>query len=135
MNYLFKIFLIIFILFIIKCLFNKWNESFINIDKVNMLINNDDMYTYNYTKINEVIINELAYKIEQECKKNKVLRDKINTKIMKIYEDSKINTELKDYLKFANLMNDDNNFFFNDLFSNIKVILILMPIKDLKLNN
>ena len=130
MNYLFKIFLIIFILFIIKCLFNKYNESF------NESFNNDTPYTYNYTKINEVIINELAYKIEQECKKNKVLRDKINTKIMKIYEDSKTNIELKNYLKFTNLMNDNNSFFFDDdLFSNIKVILILMPIKDLKLIN
>jgi hypothetical protein len=69
--------------------------------------------------------------------KDPILYKKIDDKILSIYEESKHNYQLKFYLKFLNLMNDDNMIFFKDfseenyMITKIKVLLFLVPVKEL----
>jgi hypothetical protein len=143
MNYLFKFFLIIFIVFIIKnvCL---QGENYKNIEVTNKNINNkydilfSNNYSYNYTNINDVTIYTLSDIILKDSKKDRELYKKIDDKILSIHEETKCNHQLKFYLKFLNLMNDDNMIFFKDfneddyMITKIKVLLFLVPPKELK---
>lgn len=113
--------LIIFILFFI----NNTCEGFSN------------MYTYHSTHFNEVDISEKAYKILQQTKTNKKLLTEIDNKILEVYNDIKTDNDLKNYLKFMNLINDDGYVFFSNenpdvyLFTKIKIILLIFPENDL----
>lgn len=143
MNYLFKIFLIIFIVFIIKSVCSQ-GENYKNIKVTNAIINSkydilfSNNYSYNYTNINDVTICTLSDIIYNDAIKDPILYKKIENMILSIYENSKHNCQLKFYLKFLNLMNDDNMIFFKDfnekdyMITKIKILLFLVPIKDLQ---
>ena len=115
--------LIIFILFFI----NNTCEGFNNI------ILHNNMYAYHSTHFNEVDISEKAYKILQQTKTNTKLLNQIDNKILEVYDDIKTDNELKNYLKFMNLINDDGYIFFSNenpdvyLFTKIKILLIIFP--------
>lgn len=142
MNYLLKIFLIIFIVFIIKKICVQ-EEAYKNIKVSNDNINNkydvlfSNNYSYNYTNINDVTICTLSDIIYNDAIKDPILYKKIENMILSIHEDAKHNSQLKFYLKFLNLMNDDNMIFFKDfsekdyMITKIKVLLFLIPIKEL----
>ena len=120
----------IIIISIIVCVNN--NNIFIDTFK-----NTNNEYTYNYTKLHDTTINDMVQNIMNKIKKNdkeaEILLNNIDKKILKIYDDSKNNLELKNYLKFMNFMNDDNTLFFSDenpdvyLFNKIKILVILFP--------
>jgi hypothetical protein len=140
MNYLIKIFLIILIIYAISCYCNK-KELFVdsnnNLQNSLQIIFNSN-YNYNYTKVNEVMLDELAFAILNKAKKEPVLLDKIERKIISIYGDMKTNSELKYYLKFMNFVNNDGFIFFENnsmdvyLTAKIKILLILIPSCDMK---
>jgi hypothetical protein len=143
MNYLFKFFLIIFIVFIIKNICSQ-DENYKNIEVQNNKINNkydilfSNNYSYNYTNINDTTIYTLYNMILKDAMKDPILYKKIDDMILTIYEESKHNHNLKFYLKFLNLMNDDNMLFFKDfskeeyMITKIKVLLFLVPPKELE---
>jgi hypothetical protein len=115
--------LIIFILFFI----NNTCEGFSN------TISQSNKYVYHSTHFNEVDISEKAYKILQQTKINKKLLTEIDNKILEVYNDIKTDNDLKNYLKFMNLINDDGYIFFSNenpdvyLFTKIKIILLIFP--------
>ena len=129
MNNLFKFFLIILIIYFIKCSYNTNNEKYTEI------LENKHHYNYN---INDTMLCELAFAILNKAKKDKILLDKIEKKIIMIYNDMKTNNQLKYYLKFMNLVNDDGFIFFENnitdvyLTAKIKVILVLLPSDHMK---
>lgn len=146
-NNLFRIFAIFLLIAIFIYFFN--ND---NIDYFTDIKNQDKEYNYTYHHINEVKLNELAYDLMKKAKTDKKFFDGINKRIMKVYDDCKTNEELKFYLKFMNMINDDCKPFFmenppnraglvipielhsikddNIIFKHIKMLLLLLPQKD-----
>jgi hypothetical protein len=119
--------LIIFILFFINNTCEGFSNSILQSNK----------YVYHSTHFNEVDISEKAYNILQQTKINTKLLNQIDNKILEVYDDIKTNNELKNYLKFMNLINDDGYIFFSNenpdvyLFTKIKILLIIFPQNDL----
>ena len=99
------------------------NKDF-NIDKIN--------YNLIYDPLKMFKLNENVFHITKLALQNTNLRKYIDYKIIKIYEQIRINSKLKKYLKFLNLINNDGiPIFINEsdevLLSNkIKIILITL---------
>jgi hypothetical protein len=142
MDNLFKFFLIILILFII-CILTGSNDYFSNTDKMAQgieLLFTNEMH-FNYLHNDDVVVSELAFKIANSAKKDPVLLQKIDQKILNISKEIMINSELKNYLKFKNCINNDGMIFFihedpmEFLKHKIKILLILLSRKNLNLIN
>jgi len=150
MNNMSKFFLIIFILFLLYHVTGepRINQYFTNTkDVVDININTifDPNiiipYHYDYMRNYDIPINTLSYKIAKMAMYDKNLLNRIEQKILQISGDIRTNKDLKFYLKFKNIINDDNMLFFVDedpmefLKLKIKLILILLPKNNLIFQN
>ena len=134
--------IVIIILFTYYKNYNNNNvESFnlVNLNKqIDIDINNNLRYNYKY---NIIQIDELTFKLFKIAKKDKQLLKIIKKKLIKIYGEIKKNGELKSFLKFNNLINNDglpifiNEHSDNLLLNEIKILLITMPKKEFELIN
>ena len=100
-------------------------------------INQINTVKLNYGHKYDIIkIDELSNKLVYLCKYYEQLNKTVKTKLVDIYKEIQQNDELKNYLKFINLI--DNNgipLFINEspdvsLFNQIKIILVTLPKKE-----
>lgn len=134
-NNLFKIFLFISLILIITCIW-KNPELFSNNNKnIEEIIKNSDIkkLRWNYSIEGKIVeINSLVGKIYKLASQNKKLENIIKSKLVDIYGEIKINPELKSFLLFNNLINQENlPIFINEsesviLQNEIKILLITM---------
>jgi hypothetical protein len=104
---------------------------------IEQLIDVIDINKLNYNTIYDPLtifkLDKRVFYITKLALKNKKIRKIIDKKIIEIYGEIKNNNELKMYLKFMNLINDDGMLsFINEcdevLLSNkIKIILVTLP--------
>ena len=94
---------------------------------------NEIRYNYRYDNIK---IDEMTGKLLKQAKNDPEIKKKIKSKLIDVYGEIKNNQELRDYLKFNNLINDDNlPIFINEsddleLANEIKIYLITLPKKE-----
>ena len=78
---------------------------------------------------NIVELDELSREITEKAKKNSELKKMIDTKMVEVYQNIKTNSNLKNRLRFMNLINDENMPLFinehkdNLLFNQVKILL------------
>jgi len=153
-NNLFKIFLFgiiimflidkrhkfIFLLTLILC-FVQYKDQ-INLENfsegsIENKINKIDTFKLNYGHKYDIIkIDEITNKLVYLCKYYEQINKTVKTKLVDIYKEIQQNDELKNYLKFINLI--DNNgapLFINEspdvsLFNQIKILLVTLPKKE-----
>jgi len=126
------IFIIGFVLFKENNQIENFSESTIKskIDNINPI---DLSYGHKYDIIK---IDEITNKLVYLCKYYEQINKAVKTKLIDIYKEIKQNDELKNYLKFINLV-DDNGvpLFINEspdvsLFNQIKILLVTLPKKE-----
>lgn len=130
------VFLLIFVLGILfyeeEPLLEKFSENSIenNINKINP-INLNYGHRYDIIKIDE-ISNKLVYL----CKYYEQINKAVKSKLVDIYKEIKQNDELKNYLKFINLVDENGTpLFINEsqdvsLFNQVKILLVTLPNKE-----
>jgi hypothetical protein len=159
-NNLFKIFLLISLFFVFKtnrilgiglsvfsilyfcsCNSENFGESNDNPNNTNITVDkaienvNPNKLRYGHY-INTIRFEELCYQIVKKAKKDKNLFETIKQKAIKIYGEINENEKLAEYLKFNNLINNENlPVFINEakdvyLANEIKIILITMNKND-----
>lgn len=155
-NNLFKIFLLISLFYIFKT--NKilgmllsvfivlyycvcYSENFTDTTNIKITVDkaiesvNPDKLRYGHS-INIIRLEELCSQIVKRAKKDKILFENIKQKVIKIYGEINNNKKLADYLKFNNLINNENlPVFINEtddvyLANEVKIILITMNKND-----
>ncbi len=130
------VFLLIFVLGLIllkeQNQIENFSESSIE-NKSNKIKPIDLSYGHKYDIIK---IDEITNKLVYLCKYYEQINKAVKTKLVDIYKEIKQNDELKNYLKFINLV-DDNGvpLFINEsadvsLFNQIKILLVTLPKKE-----
>jgi len=153
-NNLFKIFLFgviimflidkrhkfIFLLTLILC-FVQYKDQ-INLENfsegsIENKINKIDTFKLNYGHKYDIIkIDEITNKLVYLCKYYEQINKTVKTKLVDIYKEIQQNDELKNYLKFINLIdNNGDPLFINEspdvsLFNQIKILLVTLPKKE-----
>lgn len=101
---------------------------------IDKMIDSIDITKLNYSRIYVPLdVDERAHQITKAALKDKKLRKIIENKIIGIYGEIKNNYELKMYLKFMNLINEDGMpSFINEcdevlLNNKVKIILVTLP--------
>jgi hypothetical protein len=112
------------------------------IEKFNKVLNENQIDKNNITnlsyghKYNIVKIDEITNKLVYLCKYYEQINKAVKTKILDIYKEIRQNDELKNYLKFINLVDNDGiPLFINEspevlLFNQIKILLVTLPKKE-----
>jgi len=153
-NNLFKIFLFgvivmllidkrhkfIFLLILILCfVIYKEQNNFENFSEssIENKINKIDTVNLNYGHKYDIIkIDEITNKLVYLCKYYEQINKTVKTKLVDIYKEIRQNDELKNYLKFINLIdNNGDPLFINEspdvsLFNQIKILLVTLPKKE-----
>ena len=117
--------------------YNENNIERFSENTIENQINKIDTVKLNYGHKYDIIkIDELSNKLVYLCKYYEQLNKTVKTKLVDIYKEIQQNNELKNYLKFINLI--DNNgipLFINEspdvsLFNQIKILLVTLPKKE-----
>jgi hypothetical protein len=152
-NNLFKIFLlislflifrthkivgIVLLIFVVLYFCSNYSEKFtetnMTVDKVIENINPDKL-KYGHT-VNVIRLEELCSQIVKKAKTDRKLFETIKQKVIKIYGEINNNSKLANYLKFNNLINNENlPIFINEspdvyLSNEVKIILLTMDKND-----
>ncbi len=114
------------------CYRNK--EKFVNENKLSEIIlkSSSDNFRYNY-KYDVVKMDEMTYQVFKETKNNPQLLEKIKSRLVEIYGELQSNEDMKKFLKFNNLVNDEGlPIFINEspqvlLLNEIKILLVTLP--------
>lgn len=115
------------------------NESFFNTNKLDTILRSINTNNLRYDKFNQIDLDEFSIKILTIAKKNPSIERTIKQKMIEIYKHILDNKELRSYLRFNNLINQNNlPIFINEsdellLLNEIKIILITMPKNDFDL--
>lgn len=137
MSFVNKRFICIYLLFfVIVFIINNSNINVENFSEqtIERKIRNIDTVKLNYGHKYDIIkIDELANKLLTLCKYYEQINKAVHRKLVDIYDEIRNNDELKNYLKFNNLV-DDNGVpvFINEspdvnLFNQIKILLVTLP--------
>lgn len=153
-NNLFKIFLFgviimflidkrhkfIFLLTLILCFVqykDQINPENFSEGSIENKINKIDTFKLNYGHKYDIIkIDEITNKLVYLCKYYEQINKTVKTKLVDIYKEIQQNDELKNYLKFINLIdNNGDPLFINEspdvsLFNQIKILLVTLPKKE-----
>lgn len=130
------VFLLIFILCFIIYKEHNHIENFSE-SSIENKINKIDAINLNYGHQYDIVkIDEITNKLVYLCKYYEQINKAVKTKLVDIYKEIRQNDELKNYLKFINLV-DDNGvpLFINEspdvsLFNQIKILLVTLPKKE-----
>lgn len=131
------IFIVLLVLFYLKKISTEKFEVCLYNNELIKLINNIDVnnlyYNYDYD-YDQVYINEISWDIFLLANKFDNLKDAINNKMIEIFRVIKINKDLRNYLIFNNLINNEGYPIFIDhskegygnmlLLNEIKILLI-----------
>jgi hypothetical protein len=134
-NKMLKIFFFILVVLIFSLIWK--NNEFFTDDKliIEKIIKNSDIkkLKWNYLRDGSIIeINDITGKLYKMTNQNNNLEKIIKSKLVEIYGEIKINTELKNFLLFNNLINNENlPVFINEsesviLQNEIKILLLTM---------
>jgi hypothetical protein len=112
----------------------KYKEKFNDEKKISQIIlaSSGNKFRYNY-KYDIIKIDEMTHKIFNQTKNNQELLEKIKLRLIDIYGEIQSNEEMKKFLKFNNLINDEGlPIFINEspevlLLNEIKILLITLP--------
>jgi hypothetical protein len=134
-KFIFLLFFIIgFIVYKEQNNLEKFSESLI--EKKNN--NKTEPIKLNYGHKYDIIkIDEITNKLVYLCKYYEQINKTVKTKLVDIYKEIRQNDELKKYLKFINLVdNNGDPLFINEspdvsLFNQIKILLVTLPQKEL----
>lgn len=134
-NKMLKIFLFMVIIIIIILVWKNSELFTDNITNIEQIIKNSDLKNlrWDYLRDGSIIeLNDMTGKLYKMAIQNKNLENIIKTKLIQIYGEIKLNTELKKFLLFNNLIGQNNlPIFINEsdsviLQNEIKILLITM---------
>jgi hypothetical protein len=141
-NQLFKIFLLIISLVLVILLFQNCNlELFTSTTKksINEIFNDLNVKKLTYSKLLPKNINSKVGLITKQALQDKKLRKIIEMKIIELYGEIIKNDELKQYLKFMNLINEEGKpiFLYESeevlLANKIKILLLFVKMDNISI--